>query len=158
MYRSLQKDGDYKKINNQLISLENSGSYSYIDSQILTGLRYYYKLEDVSIHGVKTIHGPILAELSIPNSFSLEQNYPNPFNPETTVKFQLPKQVHVFIGIYNVLGQEVRTLIDKKISAGYHSIKWDGKNNDGDRVTSGIYYYRIKADTFTSLKKMLLMK
>ena len=124
----------------------------------MAGFVYYYKLEDISISGVKTVHGPVMAELSLPNTFSLEQNYPNPFNPETTIKFQLPKNIHVYIGIFNVLGQEIKTLVDEDMGAGFHSMKWNGTNNNGERMTSGIYYYRIKAGDFTALKKMILLK
>ncbi len=97
-------------------------------------------------------------EKSIPAVFELHQNYPNPFNPETVISFSLPKPGSVKIKIYDVLGNEVRTLIDEERFAGKHNIYWNSTDNSGRRVASGIYFYTISADNFTQTKKMVLMK
>lgn len=95
----------------------------------------------------------------LPNKFSLFQNYPNPFNPTTTIQFGLPKSSSVNLEVYNVLGEKVRTLVEGNKSAGYHSISWDGKNDQGTGVSSGIYIYRLSvAGKFAQSKKMLLLK
>lgn len=101
----------------------------------------------------------------IPENFALYQNYPNPFNPMTTIKYQLPEESYVTLKIYNLLGQEVRSLIDDVQKAGYNSIVWDGKNNSGMNVSSGIYIYRLDAKSlnnpakiFAQTKKMVLLK
>jgi len=93
-----------------------------------------------------------------PIVYSLEQNYPNPFNPTTTIKFSLPESHLVSIKIYNMLGQEVRTLVNEQRNEGNHSIIWNGKDNSGNQLASGTYIYRIKAGDFTSTKKMILLK
>jgi len=90
--------------------------------------------------------------------FVLYQNYPNPFNSQTVIKYQLPKAGKVSLKIYNILGQEVKTLIDAQKPAGYHKVIWDGRNNTGRIVTSGLYFYRMKAGEFESIKKMLILK
>jgi hypothetical protein len=98
------------------------------------------------------------AAQSIPASFSLEQNYPNPFNPETVIKFSLPQDARVSLKIYNVLGQVVSTPVDQNLPAGVHSVTWDGKNEQGSEVASGIYFYRIKAGSYESIMKMTLLR
>ena len=97
-------------------------------------------------------------EVIIPESFDLSQNYPNPFNPTTTIRFQLPKHSKVSIKIYDIIGQEVRTLVEKDFEAGYHTVTWDGSNNSERKVASGIYFYRIETEGFIKVKKALLLK
>tara|TARA_R110002124_G_scaffold270742_1_gene439432 strand:+ start:4513 stop:7200 length:2688 start_codon:yes stop_codon:yes gene_type:complete len=93
-------------------------------------------------------------EIGTPSVFKLEQNYPNPFNPSTTIKFALPTASNVTLTVYNMLGQKVSTLInDNKMNSGFHSISFDASN-----LASGMYIYRIEAASFSSIKKMLLIK
>ncbi len=93
-----------------------------------------------------------------PSSFSLSQNYPNPFNTETVITFALPHASRVRIEIFNILGQRVRDLVDEQVSSGYKKVVWDGKDNRGKFVTSGIYFYRITTDEFVDVRKMALLK
>jgi len=93
-----------------------------------------------------------------PTSYSLSQNFPNPFNPTTTIQYQLPKSSHVTLKIYNVLGQEVRTLIDEVQNQGKKIVVWNGKNNNGQHVSSGVYIYRIHSGEFSKTKKMILLE
>jgi hypothetical protein len=93
-----------------------------------------------------------------PRSYALSQNSPNPFNPETEIRFQLPVQGHVSVKIFNSLGQEVRNLVDTQYEAGYHNVRWDSKDNYGNSVASGIYFFKIHAGEFTQVKKMNLLK
>jgi len=95
---------------------------------------------------------------SIPETFSLAQNYPNPFNARTVIRYALPRDSKVKISIYNILGQRVKVLLNEYQSAGHKTVIWDGKNQKGKEVASGVYFYKIKADDFTSSKKMLLLK
>ncbi|HKB86385.1 MAG TPA: FlgD immunoglobulin-like domain containing protein, partial [Ignavibacteriaceae bacterium] len=95
---------------------------------------------------------------TIPKSYELSQNYPNPFNPTTAIKYQLPESQNVTLEIYNSLGEKIRTLVNYYQNAGYHTAQWDGMNNAGHSVASGMYLYRITAGKFTSVKKMLLLK
>jgi hypothetical protein len=96
--------------------------------------------------------------MTVPSEFALHQNYPNPFNPTTTIKYDLKQGVDVSLKIYNLLGQEVGTLVNSRQEAGYRTAFWDGLNNAGNRVASGIYIYRIKAGDFVQSRKMILMK
>jgi hypothetical protein len=103
--------------------------------------------------GVKEIEG-------IPTVFNLSQNYPNPFNPSTTIRFGVPKESKVVVQIYNVLGQQVASLVDEVKSAGYYEVVWRSEN-----LPSGVYIYRMTAvstsnanDVFTEMKKMMLTK
>ena len=94
----------------------------------------------------------------IPKQFELMQNYPNPFNPTTMIRFAMPKNAFVTLKIYDMLGREVKTLISGERNAGSYSIEWNGDNNNGYRVASGAYVYRIIAGDFSSVKKMIVLK
>lgn len=94
---------------------------------------------------------------SMPPEFSLSQNYPNPFNPATQIDYGLPRGAFVRLEVYNALGQKVRTLVAEAKAAGYHSILWQGTNDFGQSVPSGIYFIRIKAGTFLSVRKILFL-
>jgi hypothetical protein len=102
--------------------------------------------------------GDFSDEEGIPHDYCLSQNYPNPFNPNTQIQFGLPAPHHVRIEIFNSLGRKVITLVDRFLSAGYKTVYWDGKDKDGNQVSSGIYLYRLEADDFTCTCKMILMK
>ena len=94
----------------------------------------------------------------LPVAFALEQNYPNPFNPSTTIEYALKERSRVLLKIYDVVGKEVRTLINEEQTAGVRRAIWDGRNNSGSQVSSGIYFYRIQAGNFVKSMKMILMK
>lgn len=97
-------------------------------------------------------------QAGIPVEFALEQNYPNPFNPTTTLEYSLKERVDVSLKIYNVLGQLVRTVVDENQAAGIKKAEWNGTNDAGARVASGIYIYRLEAGDFVQSKKMILLK
>jgi hypothetical protein len=96
--------------------------------------------------------------LGVPLSFTLRQNYPNPFNPTTTIEFDLPNQSRVTLKIYDMLGREVRTLIDDDKPEGFHRVVWDARNDFGLAVASGVYLYRITAGEFSESKRMVLIR
>ena len=93
-----------------------------------------------------------------PGEYQLEQNYPNPFNPSTTIAYHLPDPGNVVLKIYDGLGHEVRTLISTRQQAGTHSVLWDGSNNLGIKVSSGIFIYQLQAGDFTETRKLILQK
>jgi len=95
---------------------------------------------------------------SRPQRFSLSQNYPNPFNPRTSIRYALPQDAHVRLTIYNLLGQKITTVVDEPQSAGFKAVWWDGKDAEGDEVASGVYFYRLMADKFSEVKKMMMVK
>lgn len=95
---------------------------------------------------------------TLPKTTQLYANYPNPFNPTTTLKYDLAKNSHVSLVIYNMLGQKIRTLVDAVKPAGYHAAVWDGANDSGAAIASGIYFFEFKADGYAQTNKMILMK
>jgi flagellar hook assembly protein FlgD len=95
---------------------------------------------------------------AIPKEYTLGQNYPNPFNPETSIRISLPKSEMVEIAVFNALGQKIRTLVSQKMAAGSHMAVWDGRNDAGQFVSSGIYFYSLKAGDFAKTKKMVMVK
>ena len=99
-----------------------------------------------------------IAVSNLPTEFRLSQNYPNPFNPTTTFEYDLPGNCDVTIKIYNILGQEVATLVNEQKEAGRYKINWDGQDKYGENVSTGIYFYRIKAGDFEETRKLLLVK
>jgi len=99
-----------------------------------------------------------LSKATQPANFVLEQNYPNPFNPNTRISYQLPEMTRVKLQIFNVLGQEIRTLVSKVQTPGIYEVNWDGRNNQGLTVPAGIYLYRLQTDSFSEMKKMILTK
>jgi hypothetical protein len=89
----------------------------------------------------------------IPVEYKLAQNYPNPFNPVTSIEYALPEAAKVRVEVYNVLGQVIDVLVDSNQEAGFHKVVWDATD-----MASGVYFYQITANTFTSTKRMVLMK
>ncbi len=95
---------------------------------------------------------------NLPTAFALAQNYPNPFNPSTSIRFSLPATETVRLKIYNARGQLVRTLIDGTRAAGHYTLKWHAITDNGQQVSSGIYFYRLDAGKFTQIRKMVLLR
>jgi len=95
---------------------------------------------------------------TLPKAYELSQNYPNPFNPSTTVKFYNSQKGHVSLTIYNIMGQNVRTLVDQDMDIGWQEAVWDGLDNSGEHCSSGLYFYKMDANDFSQTKKMLLVK
>ena len=96
--------------------------------------------------------------VDIPEVFALHQNYPNAFNPNTQIKYDLPEDALVNITIYDIMGRSIRSLVNSNQTAGYRSIRWDGKNNLGEGVSAGMYIYMIQAGEFRQVRKMVLLK
>lgn len=98
------------------------------------------------------------ANASLPKDFALGQNFPNPFNPETEISYELPGQSQMTITVFNLMGQRVRTLLNSRIAAGRHTVRWDGKDETGQSVPSGVYLYRMAAEGHVYQKTMALLK
>ncbi len=95
---------------------------------------------------------------SLPAKFELSQNYPNPFNPTTLIRYQLPTASNVALEIYTPLGQKIKILVNRQQAAGTYQVYWDGRNDQGERQSSGLYFYRLVADNFIRTHKMVLMR
>ncbi|MDD4050929.1 MAG: FlgD immunoglobulin-like domain containing protein [candidate division Zixibacteria bacterium] len=100
----------------------------------------------------------VSAAEALPMAYALSQNSPNPFNPTTTIYFAAPQAGQVKVAVFNILGQNIKDLVDGYMEAGYHQVVWDGKDRSGDAVASGIYFYKISANNFSDTKKMVLLK
>ncbi|MCW8960937.1 MAG: T9SS type A sorting domain-containing protein, partial [Ignavibacteriaceae bacterium] len=114
-----------------------------------------------------SINGPVLSvdggNSTLPQNYSLKQNYPNPFNPTTKIEFSLPIAAEVQLVVYNILGQQVASLINEQQTAGNHSILWNADDSKGMKLSSGIYLYKLKANgidgsEFQETRKMILLK
>ena len=123
------------------------------------------------VSSVRTAAGVAAAELIVPSAldvdetatvmperFNLSQNYPNPFNPTTMIQYDLPEATQVAIMIYDLMGREVRTLVNSVEQAGYKTVLWDSKDSYGQPVSGGIYIYHIQAGEYSQTKKMVLLK
>jgi hypothetical protein len=99
------------------------------------------------------------AHVEMPQVYALHGNFPNPFNPATTIRYDLPKPERVMLKIYNLIGEEVATLVnDEPQAAGYHAAIWDGRDKNGRVVASGVYVYRMQAGSFVMTRKLALIK
>ena len=96
--------------------------------------------------------------IAIPDEFALHYNYPNPFNPVTTIRYELPEDTDVHLVIYDILGKHVKTLVNQTQEPGYKSVRWNGRNDMGQTVSAGMYFYRIQAGSFSKVQKMVLLK
>ena len=93
-----------------------------------------------------------------PLAYALYENYPNPFNPTTTIRYSLKNAHHTKLTVFNTLGQKIRTLVDETKTTGLHTVQWDGRNNMGEQVSSGLYFYRIEAGSFVQTKRMMMLE
>lgn len=139
---------------------ETPQSYHYVDTDVVSSRTYYYQLADEDYEGNLRYHGTVFASAgsSVPGAYALMPNYPNPFNPSTTIGYQTPRDGQVTLTVYNVLGQEIRTLVDAHQAAGSYTVMWDSKDAGGRDLTSGIYFYTLKAGDYTETRKMVLMR
>jgi len=129
----------------------------YVYNEWIDGVPHVQSLNPEFQGGTITLESRTPAG-NIPTEFGLSQNVPNPFNPSTIVEYALPMDAQVNLSIYNVLGQHVKTLVDDMQRAGRQTVTWDGTDNGGNSVASGVYFYKIRAGDFSSTKKMLLLK
>lgn len=113
-------------------------------------------VDDLTDVATNVNEGP--GDIVTPNRYRLYPNYPNPFNPSTNIRFYLPRAGEVTLTVYNTLGQKVRTLANQRFESGDHVIQWNGENSVGQRVASGVYFYRLDTKGFSSSRKMVLLK
>ena len=163
LYRSLTEDGEYTKITKELIpgsgNSDEAHSYSYIDCDLWSGNTRYYKLADVDFGGNMHFHGPVSVTVeALPAGYTLEQNYPNPFNPETSIKFALKEAGKVSLKIYDLQGRLVRILVDEHKPAGSYVAMWNGNDERGVRIASGIYLFTLKVNGLEQTKKLMFMR
>ncbi len=129
-----------------------SKSYTYTDENVASG-SYTYRLKQIDLDGTSKYSNEVEVEVTVPAKFALEQNYPNPFNPATLIKYSIPQDQQVKLNVYNLLGENVTTLVNRFQKAGQHEVSFNASN-----LASGVYFYKLEAGTQTSIKKMILMK
>jgi hypothetical protein len=155
----------YNVYRNWMLLAENVATTEFLDENVPDGTHHYY-VTAVYDEGesLPTDYVEVVIEISdspedvITFSTKLSGNYPNPFNPSTNIKFATSENGHVPIDIYNVKGQKVTTLVDERMNAGEHSIIWNGKDDSGRNVTSGVYLLSMKTKSYNATQKMILMK
>jgi len=131
--------------------------YSFIDESVAPG-NYQYRLKQIDYDGSFEYSGIVEVEVGLPTEFSLEQNYPNPFNPSTMIRYEIPGQARndnmlVVLKVYDVLGNEIATLVNEEKPSGTYEVEFYGTG-----LTSGIYFYQLKADSYINTKKMIIIK
>ncbi len=129
-----------------------SHAYSFVDDNLSIG-KYTYRLKQIDLDGSFTYSNEIEVDLGLPLSFSLEQNYPNPFNPSTSIKYQVSSISNVSLKVYDILGNEIATLVNEIQPAGIYEVNFNASS-----LPSGVYFYKLQASSFSETKKMLLMK
>jgi hypothetical protein len=132
-------------------------NYSYTDNPT-GGNSFSYRLKQIDVDGKYKYYDVITVNIGVSSEAQLLQNSPNPFNPSTAIKYYIPGATEVAIKIYDILGREVRTLINQQMTGGYHIVYWNGKDSRGEDVASGIYLYRLTAGSYSDTKKMNLLK
>jgi len=126
--------------------------YSFIDNKVTSG-KYAYRLKQIDNDGAYEFSNQIEVNFNVSDNFELSQNYPNPFNPSTTISFNLPKSGVVKLRVYNLMGEEVKTLVEGYREAGIYKV-----NFNAEELASGMYLYRLDTNGFTETKKLLFMK
>ena len=172
IYRSEEKDGNYTRIAfvNGTGNTAMPTDYQFTDEKVEEGKTYFYYLEDIDITGeknrnkiIKVVVPPTKPAQPIPREFCLYQNFPNPFNPDTWIPFDLADHADVSISIYDATGSLVRTFELGNLPAGSYvskarAIYWNGKNDAGEKVSSGIYFCKLSAGDFSAIRKMVILK
>ena len=157
----------------QIVRISGSELPAGLDMYTTSNFRNCEKMQTVSPGGlfilpassITTLYGSYVTYvekpdkgIEIPENFALFQNYPNPFNPATIVAFLVPKSSAVSLAVYDIMGREVCVLADAVFQAGRHTVQWDGLDHSGSRVSSGVYFIRIRADQYTAVKKTILLR
>lgn len=131
--------------------LENGVEYE-------AGVSAVYEVGESDVATITFVYTGTDADETIVTITELRGNHPNPFNPDTNISFSIKDQSNVTIEVFNIKGEKIRTLIDKELPAGHHSVVWDGRNQHNREVSSGVYFYRMRAGKYASTRKMILMK
>lgn len=140
---------------------EGSSDYHYVDKNVVQGKKYYYyKLAVEDFGGQLTFHGPVFAAASssVPRQYKLSPAFPNPFNVSTAIGYQLPSAGQVTLTIYDVLGRKVRHLVDGSQKVGHYTISWDGKDDTGQELKSGVYFCIFEARKFSETMKLTMTR
>ena len=157
--------GDYDIVLDPTISTDSyeTTMISIVDHDGNEKVYDFEMLQDLGLHQQMAVLNNVTTSstsegLSLPETYALHQNYPNPFNPETNIGYDLADESMVSLKVYDMKGVLVKTLLNENQSSGHKMVKWDGTSDLGQKVSAGLYLYRIQTDDFTSTKKMALLK
>ena len=164
IYRSTREKDGYAR----MAVLPGQGStelehhYRWTDRQVAAGQTYYYKLKQVDFDGTLWWSEPVSAAVAaagtVPQGYALDQNYPNPFNAGTNISYRIGEYGRVTLKIFNIRGQQVRSLVDGGQNAGWHQARWDGRDAAGREVASGLYFCRLEAGGISRTIKVALVR
>lgn len=155
---SVEDSWDMETIDVTPVELENPNhSLMFVYTEVVDGSAHSLSMTP-EFQGVSFAPSEVAGTELLPGEFSLAQNAPNPFNPQTRIDYDIPKATNVRLEIFNVLGQHVTTLVDEFQEPGSKSVIWDGRDNSGYTVSSGIYFYRMDAGEFSLTRKMMMLK
>lgn len=171
VYRSDDTDVSHAvKLNAGYVEAINSSlqhSYSYSDSEFESGFTYYYWVESAEMNSNSSFYGPVsvftgsegeVVPPTVEGNTRIVKVFPNPFSPDTEIAYKLRDTANVTIGIYNLKGQLIRSLVNSTEASGDHQICWDGKDNNGNHCSSGLYFARMQAGSVNSFHKLMLIK
>jgi hypothetical protein len=153
--------GEYRRLTEALIRPDQAREhvYAYVDTEVEAEVTYAYRIEAVDRSGGTEFFGPVRGTALVrPFQFFLAQNVPNPFNPSTELRFELPAAGRVQLSIYDIEGRLVRRLVDGVLEAGPHAERWDGRDQAGRDVASGIYFSRLSTNEQVQHRKMMLIR
>jgi hypothetical protein len=173
IYRSeTENQDDALRVTATMITASNQAmgdSYSYTDDEVEMNTTYNYWLQSTDFDGTSQMFGPVTIKISDQEDHDINDvilgtelygNYPNPFNPETTISYSISQAQHVRLEVYNMRGQLVKTLLNKQVETANTrlNVVWNGKDNNNNQVSSGIYLYKLITDDYSKSNKMILMK
>ncbi len=150
-----------------LLGSVDANTVTFTDGNVSTGTTYFYAVSAQHDEGESGLSNEVTANVTsvadgraeFPDDFRLLQNFPNPFNPATLIRYEIPSgQNMVSLEVYNTLGKKIRTLVNERRDAGSYQVQWDGRDDSGKQIASGIYVYRLQAGPFTEARKMLLLR
>lgn len=164
--RSSSMEGGFEKVSADMIPGQGNSTslvnYRFTDPNVAWDRTYFYKIQEIStmfMDTSKTFYGPLsVITGEAPDKFGLSQNYPNPFNPRTEIAYKITEASKVTIKVYNLLGKEMKTLVDDNLPAGIYKTEWDGTDGLGHDAPSGLYLYRIMAGDRSEMHRMTKMK
>ncbi len=168
IYRAAEPDGERQRLNPRLIPGAGTSTqphdYDYTDYQANNGQTYFYYLENQDYSGLTALYGPIEATPmaapsgGIPTAFALQANFPNPFNPGTWLAYDLPSECEVELAVFTLLGARVRTLMQEVQKGDSHLLYWNGMDDRGANLPSGIYLVQLKTPAFSQTRKVTLVR
>ncbi|MBN1997861.1 T9SS type A sorting domain-containing protein [candidate division KSB1 bacterium] len=157
VFRAAERTGPFLQVS-PLITCKQNQMYSDKSSELEIEKTYFYRLGLLGRDGNMLFSNFFDVDIVPPSEYRLGHNFPNPFNPETRIPFVLKEGGQVKLKVYNLNGQHVRTLINQPMQPGRHAVEWDGRDELGRPLSSGMYIYRIQVNDFTKMKKMQLMR